>query len=181
MKLLARALQPRSLMSLASRTCNCLMMRCGLEIIWHSGQGAFGHGHMYQGPYRDQKISLSLSFITAQFLSLLCTLVSSDPLCFVWGKTKDLCLQKKPLSTLAYKSRTYLHFWHVKHQALNVLTLLTPTNITNLRLHAPCVLLHAGSVFQTLAWKAHPTKWKLLHDRQVQDKLQPFKEDKRGN
>lgn len=58
MKLWARALQPRSLMSLASRTHNCLMMRCGLGIIWHSGQGAFGPGHMHQGPYRDQKISL---------------------------------------------------------------------------------------------------------------------------
>lgn len=70
-------------MSLASRILSCLMMKCGLEIMWYGGQGALGPDHVHQGPYRDQKISLPLSFITAQFLSLLCTLVSHDPLCFV--------------------------------------------------------------------------------------------------
>lgn len=29
-------------------------------------------------------------------------------------------------------------------------------NIANLRLHGPCVQMHAGSAFPTLAWKAHP-------------------------
>lgn len=140
--------------------------------------------HMHQGPYRDQKISLSLSFITALVLSLLCALVSSDPFVF--------CLREKQKIFVSKRSHYLLYLINQERICISEMSSIKPWTFLlswlqsanrHCKPKAACTLCSAACwlCVSNSGLKSTSTQWKSLHDRQVQDKLQPFKEDKRGN